>query len=132
MVQIAPTEGLSHVIGDQSKQLLDVTLPEFFKYARQKYGQCEAVVFSQFNIRWTYSELLDKCDAFAAGLLALGLYKGDRVGIWSPNRAEWIIAQIATARLGIILVNINPAYKGTELEYCIKSRSKMFDFCNAI
>ena len=119
MVQIAPTEGLSHVIGDQSNRLLDVTLPEFFNYTRRKYGQREAVVFSQFNIRWTYSELLDKCDAFAAGLLALGLYKGDRVGIWSPNRAEWIIAQIATARLGIILVNINPAYKGTELEYCI-------------
>ena len=112
MVQIAPTEGLSHVIGDQSKQVLDVTLPEFFKYARQKYGQYEAVVFSQFNIRWTYNELLDKCDAFATGLLALGLYKGDRVGVWSPNRAEWIIAQIATARLGIILVNINP--KGIE------------------
>ena len=119
MVQIAPAEGLSHVIGDQSKRLLDVTLPAFFNYARRKYGQCEAVVFSQFNMRWTYSELLDKCDAFAAGLLALGLYKGDRVGIWSPNRAEWIIAQIATARLGIILVNINPAYKGTELEYCV-------------
>ena len=119
MVQIAPTEGLSHVIGDQSNRLLNVTLPDFFKYTRRKYGQCEAVVFSQFNMRWTYSELLDKCDAFAAGLLALGLYKGDRVGIWSPNRAEWIIAQIATARLGIILVNINPAYKGTELEYCI-------------
>ena len=98
---------------------MDVTLPEFFNYARQKYGNSEAVVFSQFNTRWTYSELLDKCDTFAAGLLALGLYKGDRVGIWSPNRAEWIIAQIATARLGIILVNINPAYKGTELEYCI-------------
>ena len=119
MVQIAPTEGLSHVIGDQSTRLLDVTLPEFFNYARRKYGQCEAVVFSQFNIRWTYCELLDKCDEFAAGLLALGLYKGDRVGIWSPNRVEWLIAQIATARLGIILVNINPAYKGTELEYCI-------------
>ncbi len=119
MVQIAPTEGLSHVIGDRSNRLLNVTLPEFFNYTRQKYGQCEAVVFSQFNMRWTYSELLDKCDAFAAGLLALGLYKGDRLGIWSPNRAEWIIAQIATARLGIILVNINPAYKGTELEYCI-------------
>ncbi len=119
MVQIAPNEGLSHVIGDQSNHLLNVTLPEFFNYSRRKYGRCEAVVFSQFNKRWTYSELLDKCDAFAAGLLALGLYKGDRVGIWSPNRAEWIIAQIATARLGIILVNINPAYKGTELEYCI-------------
>ena len=119
MVQIAPAEGLSHVIGDQSNRLLNVTLPEFFNYTRQKYGQCEAVVFSQFNMRWNYSELLDKCDEFAAGLLALGLYKGDRVGIWSPNRAEWIVAQIATARLGIILVNINPAYKGTELEYCI-------------
>ncbi len=119
MVQIAPSEGLSHVIGDQSNRLLNVTLPEFFNYARRKYAQCEAIVFSQFNVRWTYSELLDKCDAFAAGLLALGLYKGDRVGIWSPNRPEWIIAQIATARLGIILVNINPAYKGTELEYCI-------------
>ncbi len=119
MVQIAPTEGLSHVIGDQSNRLLNLTLPEFFNYTRRKFGLCEAVVFSQFNVRWSYSELLDKCDAFAAGLLALGLYKGDRVGIWSPNRVEWIIAQIATARLGIILVNINPAYKGTELEYCI-------------
>ncbi len=76
MVQIAPTEGLSHVIGDQSNPLLNVTLPDFFNYTRRKYGQCEAVVFSQFNMRWTYSELLDKCDAFAAGLLALGLYKG--------------------------------------------------------
>ena len=68
MVQIAPAEGLSHVIGDQSNRLLNVTLPEFFNYTRQKYGQCEAVVFSQFNMRWTYSELLDKCDQFAMGV----------------------------------------------------------------
>ena len=84
MVQIAPAEGLSHVIGDQSNRLLNVTLPEFFNYTRQKYGQCEAVVFSQFNMRWTYSELLDKCDEFAAGLLALGLYKGDR-SVFGPQ-----------------------------------------------
>ena len=119
MVQIAPIEGLAHVIGDTSRRLLDVTLPEFFDYTLRKYGHCEAVVFSQFGIRWTYAELLKKCDDFAAGLLSLGIYKGDRVGIWSPNRAEWIIAQIATARIGAILVNINPAYKATELEYCV-------------
>ena len=119
MAQIAPVEGLAHVKGDTSRRLLDVTLPEFFAYTRTKYGHCEAVVFSQFGLRWTYAELLEKCDDFAAGLLALGIYKGDRVGIWSPNRAEWIIAQIATARIGVILVNINPAYKATELEYCI-------------
>ncbi len=119
MAQIAPVEGVAHVKGDTSRDLLSVTLPEFFEYTRAKYGVCEAVVFSQFALRWTYNELLDKCDEFAAGLLALGLYKGDRVGIWSPNRAEWIIAQIATARIGVILVNINPAYKASELEYCI-------------
>ena len=119
MAQIAPVEGLAHVKGDTSRRLLDVTLPEFFGYTRAKYGDCEAVVFSQFALRWTYNELLDKCDKFAAGLLALGLYKGDRVGIWSPNRAEWVVAQIATARIGVILVNINPAYKSSELEYCI-------------
>ncbi|MGB0797061.1 MAG: AMP-binding protein, partial [Paracoccaceae bacterium] len=115
MAQIAPVEGLAHVKGDTSRRLLDVTLPEFFAYTRTKYGHCEAVVFSQFGLRWTYAELLEKCDDFAAGLLALGIYRGDRVGIWSPNRAEWIIAQIATARIGVILVNINPAYKATEL-----------------
>ena len=96
-----------------------ITIPTFFDYIVGKHGVQEAVVFSQFSIRWTYSQLFEKCDEFAAGLLALGLYKGDRVGIWSPNRPEWIIAQIATARLGIILVNINPAYKQLELEYCI-------------
>ena len=58
MVQIAPIEGLAHVIGDTSRRLLDVTLPEFFDYTLRKYGHCEAVVFSQFGIRWTYAELL--------------------------------------------------------------------------
>ena len=119
MEKIAPVDGLSHVIGNTQRPLRNITIPTFFDYIVGKHGVQEAVVFSQFSIRWTYSQLFEKCDEFAAGLLALGLYKGDRVGIWSPNRPEWIIAQIATARLGIILVNINPAYKQLELEYCI-------------
>ena len=119
MEKVAPTDGLSHVIGNSKIPLRNITIPAFFDEIVGKFGDEEAAVFSQFNIRWTYAELIDKCEEFAAGLLALGLYKGDRVGIWSPNRAEWIIAQIATARLGLILVNINPAYKQSELEYCI-------------
>ena len=119
MEKVAPTDGLSHVIGNSKIPLRNITIPAFFDEIVAKFGDEEAAVFSQFNIRWTYAELIDKCEEFAAGLLALGLYKGDRVGIWSPNRAEWIIAQIATARLGLILVNINPAYKQSELEYCI-------------
>ena len=63
------------------------------------------------DIRWTYAELDERVDAFAAGLLALGLEPGDRVGIWSPNNAEWVVTQFATAKAGLILVNINPAYR---------------------
>ena len=73
----------------------------------------------QQGVRWTYRELGEKVDAFAAGLLALGLEPGDRVGIWSPNNAEWVVTQFATAKAGLILVNINPAYRAAELEYAL-------------
>ena len=119
MSQIRPIDGLSYVRGPNVNSLFKMPLPIFFGRALDKYPNKEAVVFPQFSVRWTYSELLQKSDDFASGLLSLGLYKGDRVGIWSPNRPEWIIAQIATARLGIILVNVNPAYKSLELKYCI-------------
>ena len=69
--------------------------------------------------RWTYADLAAKVDALAHGLRRLGLAKGDRVGIWSPNRPEWLLAQFATARLGCILVNVNPAYRTGELEYAL-------------
>src|SRR6202007_2508914 len=69
---------------------------------------------------WTYAELKSRSDAFASGLLALGLAPGDRVGIWSPNCAEWTIAQFATAKAGLILVNINPAYRLSELEHVLR------------
>jgi fatty-acyl-CoA synthase len=72
------------------------------------------------GVRWTYAELKTQADAFAAGLLALGLEPGDRLGIWSPNRAEWVAVQFAAAKAGLILVNINPAYRVAELEHVLR------------
>jgi fatty-acyl-CoA synthase len=76
-------------------------------------------VFWAAGERWTYDQLRRRADRLAAGLLGLGLYKGDRIGIWAPNRPEWLITQFATARIGLILVNINPAYRRHELEYAL-------------
>src|SRR3989440_11703553 len=81
----------------------------------------EALVVTHQKIRWTYSDLKSRSDAFASGLLSLGLEPGDRVGIWAPNCAEWTIAQFATAKAGLILVNINPAYRVTELEHALRA-----------
>lgn len=79
-----------------------------------------AAVFTQSGERWTYNDMMHRVDRLAAGLLAIGVYKGDRVGIWSPNRPEWVLAQFATARIGAILVNINPSYQTSELEYALR------------
>lgn len=110
---------LSHVIGDENTTLLELTIGDLLSQAMQKYPQQEALVSSQQSIRWTYEELNQKADQFALALLGLGLQAGDRVGIWSPNNAEWIITQLATAKAGMILVNINPAYRSSELEYAL-------------
>ena len=82
-------------------------------------GPRDAAVFVEQDKRFTWDELAETVDALAAGLLALGLKKGDRIGIWSPNRWEWLLTQFATARIGLVLVNINPAYRLTELEYAL-------------
>ena len=116
---IAPVDGRAHVSGDRSVPLLDKTIPELFSDTVSKYATLDAAVFVGQEKRFTWSELSDAVDALAAGFLALGLQKGDRVGIWSPNRWEWLVTQFATARIGLILVNINPAYRLTELEYAL-------------
>ena len=72
------------------------------------------------NLRFTYAELGAAVDELARGLIAAGLHAGDRLGIWSPNAAEWTLVQYATAKLGVILVNINPAYQTSELEYVLR------------
>ena len=109
----------SRVAGTTSEPLQYKTLDQAFEEAGKKFGSREALVVRQQNIRWTYYDLQREVAAFAAGLLALGLSPGERIGIWSPNRYEWVVAQLATAKIGLILVNINPAYRLTELEYAL-------------
>jgi fatty-acyl-CoA synthase len=106
---------LSYVHGASGKPLIG----EYFDRIAERFAECDALIVGHQQIRWTYRELKERVDAFAAGLLALGLKRGDRIGIWSPNNAEWVISQFATAKAGIILVNINPAYRLAELEYAL-------------
>ncbi len=112
---------LSYVCGTSDKPLLFKTIGKAIEEAAAAWGDREALVVAHQDIRWTYKELLDRVDAFAAGLIHLGLKPGDRVGVWSPNNAEWVVAQFATARAGLIQVNINPAYRLNELEYALNS-----------
>ena len=115
-----PINGLSHVKGNTTRPLINATIPGFMAEVRKRHGDRMAVVFSQSGERWSYDDLMRRVDRLAAGLLSNGVYKGDRVGIWSPNRPEWVLAQFATARIGAILVNINPAYQTGELEYALR------------
>ncbi len=116
---IAPVNNLSAVRGSRDVPLLEATIPEVLSHAVRTFADHEAAVFCDQAIRWTYAELGEAVDALAGGLLQLGFRKGDRIGVWSPNRVEWLLAQFATARLGVILVNINPAYRTFELEYAL-------------
>lgn len=116
---LVPFGGVSHVRGATDVPLVEITLSELLDRAVARFGEREAAIFCAHNVRWTWSQFKEEVDGFARGLALLGLEKGDRVGIWSPNRPEWIVAQFATARLGIILVNINPAYRLIELEYAL-------------
>lgn len=116
---LKPIGGLSHVKGDTSKPLLELTIPQLLARAVQGHGPLEAAIFPGQNRRFTWNEFAETVDQLAAGLLGLGLEKGDRIGIWSPNRWEWLVTQFATARIGLILVNINPAYRLAELEYAL-------------
>ena len=99
--------------------LIGETIGANFDRAVARWGDRPALIVRQQGVRWNYRELGEKVDAFAAGLIALGLQPGERVGIWSPNNAEWVITQFATAKAGLILVNINPAYRLAELEYAL-------------
>jgi fatty-acyl-CoA synthase len=109
----------SYVHGASNIPLLGETIGVHFDRAVERWGERDALIVRHQNIRWTYRQLRDEVDRFAAGLVALGLKPGERVGIWSPNNAEWAIAQFATAKAGLILVNINPAYRLAELEYAL-------------
>ena len=95
------------------------TIGQALDAAAQRWPDQEALVSVHQGVRWTYAELKHRAEAFAAGLLALGLEPSDRIGIWSPNKAEWTLTQFAAAKAGLILVTINPAYRLSEVEYTL-------------
>jgi fatty-acyl-CoA synthase len=109
----------SYVCSTDGAPLLFETIPQRLDRTVSRHGEREALVVPFQQVRWTWREFGARVDALATGLLALGINRGDRVGIWSPNRSEWVLTQLATARIGAILVCINPAYRLAELEYVL-------------
>lgn len=112
--------------GDEAIPLLELTVDRLLARAVEERGNEIALIVPHQNIRWSYADLALAVDDLAGGLLALGVKKGDRVALCSPSRYEWIVTQFATARVGLILVCINPAYRAAELEFALnKTRSKV-------
>jgi len=109
----------SYVSGASTVPLIGETIGVHFDRAVARWGDRDGLVVRHQDVHWTYRELAQRVDALAAGLLALGLEPGDRIGIWSPNNAEWVQLQFASAKAGLILVNINPAYRLAELEHAL-------------
>ena len=111
---------LSYTCGAQDKPLLAMTIGEAFDATVSLHARREALVVRHQNLRYSWGELAEVVEDCACGLLTLGLLPGDRVGIWAPSCAEWCIAQFATAKIGAILVSINPACGLSELEHALK------------
>jgi len=109
----------SYVHGASAKPLLGETVGALLDRIANQHPERPALIVRHQAIRWTYAELRRRANDLAAGLLALGLRPGERVGIWSPNNSEWVVTQFASAKAGLILVNINPAYRAHELEYAL-------------
>jgi fatty-acyl-CoA synthase len=109
----------SYVHGTGDVPLLDLTLGQMLEQTAARHGDRPALIVRHQGTRWSYRDLDDAASRFAAGLRALGLERGDRIGIWSPNNTEWVVTQFGAAKAGLILVNINPAYRLSELEYCL-------------
>ena len=109
----------SYVHGASDKQLIGQTIGRFFDQACARHAEREALVVRHQNVRLTYAQLKSRVDALACGLMRLGLAPGERIGIWSQNTLEWTLTQFATAKAGLVLVNINPAYRRSELEYAL-------------
>ena len=114
------TLAVSYASGPSDKPLLGSTIGKFFDYAAGRYAEREAVVSIHQQVRFTYSELAERVNKLAKAFIGAGFQKGDRIGIWSPNNVQWLITQYATAKAGLILVTINPAYRSHELAYVLR------------
>jgi fatty-acyl-CoA synthase len=117
--RLRPPGSLSYVAGATDEPLKFMTVSELLDRACARYGAADAAFFAAGDRRYSWYDLRRHADEVAAGLLALGVRRGDRVGIWAPNRPEWLFVQFGTARIGAILVNINPAYQRHELDYAL-------------
>ena len=117
--RLRPQGTLSYVAGATDDALKFMTIPQLLDRACARHGGRAAAVFAGSNTALTWYDLRQRSDDVAAGLLALGIRRGDRVGIWAPNRAEWLAVQFGSARIGAILVNINPAYRTAELAHAL-------------
>jgi fatty-acyl-CoA synthase len=111
---------LSFVAGSAELPLKYETIGRAFDDTALRHASRDALIVPPQQVRWSYAELKHRVDLLAAGLLSLGLKPGERIGIWAPNCAEWAVTQFASAKAGLILVNINPAYRLSELEFCLK------------
>src|ERR1700729_1892036 len=117
---LGPDVNLSFVAGSGATPLKYETIGQAFDDAAQRFASRDALIVPLQQVRWSHAELKHRVDLLAAGFLSLGLKPGDRIGIWAPNCAEWAVTQFASAKAGLILVNINPAYRLSELEFCLK------------
>jgi fatty-acyl-CoA synthase len=111
---------LAYAHGASNVPLIGATIGDVFDRVAESQPDHDALVSCHQGLRYTYSQLKVEVDRFARGLIALGIQKGERLGIWSPNHAEWVVTQYASAKIGAVLVNINPAYRVHELEYALK------------
>ncbi|HEY0296039.1 MAG TPA: AMP-binding protein, partial [Bordetella sp.] len=111
--------GPSYAAGPTDVPLIEQTIGDFFDAMAARQPQREALICRHEGKRYTYLELQAEASRLASALLATGLAPGDRVGIWSHNNSAWVLMQLATAKAGLILVNINPAYRLTEVEYVL-------------
>ena len=109
----------SYYCGASQSQIIYETIGNYFDRTCESNPEIDALVVRHQNVRWSYQQLQEQVNSLAAGLLALGIQTGDRVGIWGPNSAEWVMVQLATAKIGAIMVCINPAYRTYELEYAL-------------
>ena len=112
-------QDMSYVHGAHETPLIGDTIGAYLDAIAARYPQHDALIVAHQQVRWSYGEFQQRVHRLAAGLLKLGLQPGERIGIWSQNCAEWVLTQFATAKAGLIMVNINPAYRRSELEYVL-------------
>src|SRR5829696_1547508 len=100
--------------------LLKITIGDLLDWQAARFGARDALVHVEHGVRYSYAEFRDQCDRVAKGMIALGIGKGEHVCIWATNYPEWVVAQFATAKIGAVLITVNPAYRTHELEYILR------------